>query len=208
MVTPGQSFNYAENQAAGACWATWWPAMILVSPVTDSVSGNTDGYFAIDNSGRITLTAAGAAAGVESNDFETGLNIFTLGVEARDADGNWSVAENVTLNVTDVDESAPVVTAGQIAELCRESVGGLRDRCRGRLRQCRCDLLSVSVTAATATSLDGYYTIAANGQVQITAAGVAAGLENNDFETGLNSFSYGIEAGMRPVTGQRLRISR
>ncbi len=55
------------------------------------------------------------------------------------------------------------------------------------------------MTAASATSLDGFYTIAANGQIRITAAGVAAGIENNDFETGLNSFSYGIEAG--DVTG-------
>ena len=35
----------------------------------------------------------------------------------------------------------------------------------------------------TNTSLDGYFTIAANGQVSLTAAGIAAGVAQNDFET-------------------------
>ena len=63
--------------------------------------------------GQVSITAAGVAAGVENNDFETGLNSFTYGIEARDAAGNWSAAEDITLNVTDVDDTAPVVTAGQ-----------------------------------------------------------------------------------------------
>ena len=32
----------------------------------------------------------------------------------------------------------------------------------------------------TGTSLDGYYTIAANGQINITAVGVTAGVAQND----------------------------
>ena len=52
-------------------------------------------------------------AGLENNDFETGLNNFNYGVEARDAAGNWSAAENISLNVTDVDEIAPTVSASR-----------------------------------------------------------------------------------------------
>ena len=41
------------------------------------------------------MTAAGVAAGVENNDFETGLNSFTYGVEAQDAAGNAAWVEDV-----------------------------------------------------------------------------------------------------------------
>ncbi|MBA4445646.1 cadherin repeat domain-containing protein, partial [Cylindrospermopsis raciborskii CS-506_C] len=74
-------------------------------------SGNDSGFFAISNSGVITLTAAGAAASAVSNDFETTPNTFTLGITASDAAGNTSTSTNITINVTDVDDTAPVVNA-------------------------------------------------------------------------------------------------
>ena len=40
-----------------------------------------------------------------NNDFETGANSFTLGVQAGDAAGNWSSAVNISLNVTNVNEA-------------------------------------------------------------------------------------------------------
>ncbi len=194
VVTPGQSFNYAENRIPGSVVGTVAASDDIGITGFQIVSGNTDGYFAIDNSGRITLTAAGAAAGIETNDFETGANSFSLGIEARDVVGNWSVAESVTLNLTDLDENDPVMLAGQSLSYAENR---LADAVVGAVFAS--DDIGVSgyrfADSGTSTSLDGFYTIAANGQIRITAAGVAAGLENNDFETGLNSFTYAIEAG-------------
>ena len=50
----------------------------------------------------MTLTAAGAAS--LANDFERTPNSFVLGITASDTAGNNSISENVTLNVTDVQE--------------------------------------------------------------------------------------------------------
>ncbi|KFB74111.1 MAG: hypothetical protein AW09_000606 [Candidatus Accumulibacter phosphatis] len=112
VAAPAAPFSYAENSAAG----------ILIGTVTatDNVgvtgytiaSGNTAGYFAIDATGKITLTAAGAAAPA-ANDFETtpADNSFTLGVTASDAAGNVSAVQNVVLNLTNVDDDAPVLSS-------------------------------------------------------------------------------------------------
>ncbi len=73
-----------------------------------SDSGGTtslDGYYTIAANGQISITAAGVAAGIENNDFETGLNSFSYDIEAGDAAGNWSAAESISLNVTDLDET-------------------------------------------------------------------------------------------------------
>jgi methionine-rich copper-binding protein CopC len=112
VVTAGQVFNYAENQAAGTVLAT-----VLA---TDNVgvtgyaiaTGNADGFFAIDNTGKITLTAAGAAS--KANDFEAAPNAWTLGITAIDAAGNVSDAVNVVLNETDVDDDRPVLSQAVI----------------------------------------------------------------------------------------------
>ena len=58
------------------------------------------------------------------NDYETAPNSFAYDIEAQDAAGNWSVAETVTLNVTDVDENAPVVTTGQNLYYAENQVEG------------------------------------------------------------------------------------
>ncbi len=119
------SFNYAENQLAGAVIAdveatddvsvTGFRFVLgydhdsnPVTPVDTSIS--YDGYFQIASDGRITLTAAGAAAISPVNDWENGYNNggagFTYAIQARDAVGNWSVSKDITLNVTDVDETS------------------------------------------------------------------------------------------------------
>lgn len=115
VVTAGQTINYAENQKDTA-------AVLGTVKATDNVavtgyeitSGNTDGFFAIGADGTLTLTEAGLAAGKASNDFETTPNSFTLGIVASDAVGNKSDAVNVTLNVTDVDDRAPLLTGGVV----------------------------------------------------------------------------------------------
>jgi hypothetical protein len=115
VVTAAQSFNYAENQAANAVVGTALATdAVGVTGFRFSATGTTtsaDTYFSIAANGDISITAAGVVAGVAQNDFETGLNSFTYGIEAGDAVGNWSPAVNVTLNVTDVDDNTPAITS-------------------------------------------------------------------------------------------------
>lgn len=114
VVAAAQTFTYAENQAAGAVLGT--VAATDATGVTGFAitSGDAAGLFAIDAAGNITQTAAGAALTAASNDFETTPNAFTLGVTATDAAGNVSAVTNVTLNVTDVDDRAPVITGAVV----------------------------------------------------------------------------------------------
>lgn len=105
MVAANQELSYDENQKAGDVVAT--------VAATDNeggsgvvsfeiVSGNDEGYFAIDNKGELSLTAAGAAATSPANHALISPNSFVIGVEATDAAGNMSTATNVTLEVNDI----------------------------------------------------------------------------------------------------------
>lgn len=113
-VVTAATFTYAENQAAGHVVGTVAATDAVGVVDFDITTGNDAGYFAIDAAGKITLTEAGAAAAAASNDFETTPNAFTLGVVAKDAAGNTSAAANVTVNVTDVDDRAPVLTGAVV----------------------------------------------------------------------------------------------
>lgn len=110
-VVTAAAFTYAENQAAEYVVGTVVATDAVGVTAFEITTGNTAGYFAIDATGKITLTAAGAAAATAANDFETAPNAFTLGVVAKDAAGNTSAAANVTVNVTDVDDVAPQLVA-------------------------------------------------------------------------------------------------
>jgi hypothetical protein len=103
VITSGQSFNYDENQTSGFVIGTV-AANDNVGITRFAITANNDnGYFAIDNTGVITLTATGAAAA--ANDFETSPNNFTLGVTASDAAENVSFVTGVNLQVNDVEDS-------------------------------------------------------------------------------------------------------
>lgn len=127
-VVTAATFTYAENQAAGYAVGTVAATDAMGVTKFEITTGNDKGYFAIDAAtGKITLTAAGAAAGTAAvgttpavapsaaNDFETGANTFTLGVVASDAAGNKSAVGNVVVNVTDVDDVAPQLVAATAA---------------------------------------------------------------------------------------------
>jgi hypothetical protein len=198
VVAAGQSFSYAENQSASAIVGT--VAATDAAGVTGfrfSATGtqtSADGYYVIDNSGVLRITAAGAAAGVASNDYEVAPNSFTHGVQARDSAGNWSAAVNVTLNVTDADDTAPLLPAGQSFAYAENrsanaAVGTVSASDATGVTQFR------FAGTGTQTSADGYYTIDNSGVLRITAAGVAAGVPNNDFEQAPNSFTYAVQAG-------------
>ena len=118
-----QSFDYAENQVAGAVVGTV-VATDAVGVTDFRFSANTsgtsaDGFYSIGNDGKISITAAGVAAGVAQNDFETAPNSFTYGVQARDAVGNWSiVGTGVKLNeiqmVIDLAEYGKLIAPVQV----------------------------------------------------------------------------------------------
>lgn len=110
-VVTAAAFTYAENQAAEYVVGTVVATDAVGVTAFEIKTGNDAGYFAIDATGKITLTAAGAAAATAANDYETAPNAFTLGVVAKDAAGNTSAAANVTVNVTDVDDVAPQLVA-------------------------------------------------------------------------------------------------
>ncbi|MCK2097741.1 beta strand repeat-containing protein, partial [Thauera aromatica] len=111
-VTSGLSFNLPENMSSGfvigqvAASDTHGVASYAIA------SGNDDGFFAIDASGVLTLTTAGAASGAASSDYETTPNAFTLGITATDSAGNVSGSETVTVNVLDEQEDStpPAIT--------------------------------------------------------------------------------------------------
>ncbi|PNK14449.1 cadherin repeat domain-containing protein, partial [Cylindrospermopsis raciborskii] len=99
VVNPNQTFSYAEGKTANFQVGTVTATDAVGVTSFAIASGNDSGFFAISNSGVITLTAAGAAASAASNDFETTPNTFTLGITASDAAGNTSTSTNITINV-------------------------------------------------------------------------------------------------------------
>ena len=103
-----QTFSYGENISAGTSIG------IVAASDAGGVSGfsftatgtqtSADGFYQIDNTGRISLTVAGAASAV--NNFEAGSNTGAYGITVSDAAGNSNTA-TVTLNETDRND-APV----------------------------------------------------------------------------------------------------
>jgi endo-1,4-beta-xylanase len=107
VVTAGQSFTVNENIAGGTALGT------IVA--TDADAGTTlsqwqltdpSGKFAIDSSLGTLSLAAGATL-----DFEAGTG-YTVGVSVYDG-YRRSATENVSISVTNLNDNAPVFTAGQ-----------------------------------------------------------------------------------------------
>jgi methionine-rich copper-binding protein CopC len=107
VVDASQSFSYGDNVTDTTTHIAEVTATDNVGVTSYSIaSGNDSGYFAIDDSGNITLTTAGIAAGAGSLTAGTS---FTLGVQASDAAGNTSASVDVGLSVTDA--TAPTLAA-------------------------------------------------------------------------------------------------
>jgi hypothetical protein len=115
VVTAGQTLAYTEDLITGVAPTRTANDVIGTVAATDNtgvtaftiVSGNANGFFAIDSSGNVRLTADGLAGA--ANDFEAQPNQFTLTVNATDAAGNVSANQQITLKVNnDVrDDVAP-----------------------------------------------------------------------------------------------------
>ncbi|WP_305824795.1 tandem-95 repeat protein [Massilia brevitalea] len=118
VMIKGQSFDYAENRSTNA--------IIGKVVATDNVgvtgfrfanSGNSpdlsaDNRFRIEADGTIRMTAIGAASA--SNDFEAAPD-GTYSIQARDRAGNWSIARDVVLNITNLDDGTPLFSSGAVA---------------------------------------------------------------------------------------------
>ncbi|AGU51777.1 putative outer membrane adhesin-like protein [Variovorax paradoxus B4] len=102
-TTDGYVFGYDENRPAGTVLGTVRATDVDSATVTYSIlSGNDDGYFAIDPvTGEISLTPAGAAAFV--NDYEAGANAHALVVGAND--GTVTTNIPVTLNEQNINDA-------------------------------------------------------------------------------------------------------
>ncbi len=184
-----QTFSYAENQVAGASVASVVATdNVAVTAFTFTATGtntSADGYYQIDNSGNIALTAAGAASAV--NDFEAGTNSGIYGVTARDAAGN-AISANITLNETNINDNAPVNTvpgAQATAEDAALIFSGanaitVADADGGTLTT------TVSIANGILTAITGGgATITNNGTTAVTIQGTAA-----QINAALNGLSY------------------
>ena len=118
VVTAGQSFSAAENSPNGTVIGTV-AATDLDSPVTGFMitGGNTGNAFAIDSSGQITVATSAAL------DYETTPS-FNLQVAATDGT-NTSAAAAVAINLNNINDIAPIVTAGQIFSVAENSPIGM-----------------------------------------------------------------------------------
>ncbi|WP_153016629.1 beta strand repeat-containing protein, partial [Cylindrospermopsis raciborskii] len=112
VIPANQTFSYSEGKTVNFQVGTVTATDAVGVTNFAIASGNGSGFFAINNSGVITLTTAGAAATAASNDFETTPNTFTLGITASDAANNISAPVDININVTNstVDDSLLVVT--------------------------------------------------------------------------------------------------
>ncbi|MEA5535205.1 hypothetical protein [Crocosphaera sp. XPORK-15E] len=191
VIPPGQTFGYTQDRVAGA--------VVGAVLATDNVgvtgygitSGNENGFFAINNAGQISLTEAGVAAMAASNDFAIEPNQFILGITASDEAGNTSAETPVTLNVTETDINAPVITPAQTFSYQENQIAGFEV---GTV-QATDDLGVVTAYTIANGNAAGFFAInPENGIITLTAAGAAAMAASNDFETLPNMFTLGITA--------------
>jgi endo-1,4-beta-xylanase len=104
-ITAGQAFSVDENAAGGTVIGTVAATDGDADPLSQWQLTDASGKFVIDATGTISL-AAGA-----SLDFEMAKS-YSVGVSAYDG-YRRSPVESVTINLTNLNDNAPVVTAGQ-----------------------------------------------------------------------------------------------
>jgi len=109
VVNAAGPFDLAENSADNTPVGTVIASDIdTVGSVTgyNIVAGNTGTAFAINNGGAITVATSAAL------DRETNAS-FTLTITATDDGANVSAGEDVIVNLTDLNDTPPVITPGQ-----------------------------------------------------------------------------------------------
>jgi hypothetical protein len=200
------SFTYDENQSGGATIAT-------IDGFTDDVavtdyrfsdssggsgaSDSSDGFFSISSGGVITMTGSGATSDV--NDYETGVSqSHTYYVQARDAAGNWSTVQAITLGELDLDDTAPTFFEGTTSFTYDEnqSSGATIATLNGFTDDVGVTgyrFSDASGGSGAADTSDGYFTISSGGVITMTGSGAASAV--NDYETGASqSHTYYVQA--------------
>ena len=151
-------FALAENSASSAAVGTV-TATDVDSPVTgySIVGGNTGTAFAIAANGAITV-ANSAALDRETN------TSFTLSVTATDGI-NTSNGQNVVINLTDLNDNAPVVAASQSFSV---SSTAANSTVVGTVIASDADTTPVIGFNITSGNTGSAFSIAANGQITVT----------------------------------------
>ncbi|MBX9593600.1 MAG: hypothetical protein K2X46_04500 [Roseomonas sp.] len=127
---PGQSAGSEVTTVEGASDNVGVTQYRFVSSNGSTIHGATsaDGYFAISATGEITMTAAGAASGVNNSAIGSNQNIYH--VQAGDAAGNWSRVQQITLQETPPELNAPtfsIVSATQLPNVVSGAIAGFID---------------------------------------------------------------------------------
>ena len=122
VITASQSFNIDENSAnatsVGTVVATDADATTTTYQDWTIASGDTNNAFAIDpSSGEITVQTSSAL------DYDNGATSYTLILTVSDGT-NTSSAETVTINVNDLNDNTPVITASQNFDINENSANG------------------------------------------------------------------------------------
>ncbi|PLX85211.1 MAG: hypothetical protein C0614_04485, partial [Desulfuromonas sp.] len=191
VVASDQSFIYDQALTSGSVVATVAAEDdVGVTNFRFAETGNNlsaNGQFRIAPNGQISLVSGGGGAG----------GTYDLRIEAGDAAGNWSTPEQVELKVIaiqEIDATPPVIPEGQILSYAENQTA---NNAVGTVAAS--DAVGVTSFKFSATgndlSEDGFFRVESSGRVFITEEGIAAGVAQNDFETGENSFAYSFQAG-------------
>lgn len=189
IIGPNRTIEYVENQTAGSVIGRIDATDDVGIEDFEIISGDDAGFFELadlDDSGlNLVLTAAGAASA--ANDFETGLNEFSLEIRVDDASGKDAEAL-FTVSVTDfVDETPPVIEPTTIfydENTPPNTVIGVVNIID--------DSEIVSVGAAFDDFEADVFRINTDGEITLSNRGT--GSPANDFEVFPNTFSYAIVA--------------
>ena len=121
IITAAQSFSIDENSANGTAIGTVIATDADASPTTYQdwtiTSGNTNAAFAIDSSSGELSVATSAELDYEST------ASYTLELSVSDG-VNTASAETVTINVNDLNDNTPVITAAQSFSIDENSANG------------------------------------------------------------------------------------
>ena len=121
IITAAQSFSIDENSANGSAIGTVVATDADASPTTYQdwtiTSGNTNAAFAIDSSSGELSVAAGSELDHEST------ASYTLALSVSDG-VNTASAETLSINVNDVNDNAPIITAAQSFSIDENSANG------------------------------------------------------------------------------------
>ena len=183
VITAGQTFTISEDAGNGTDVATGAVAATdadTVGSLTNwaIVSGNTGSVFEIDSSGQISVLSN------TNLDYET-LNSYTLGIQVEDG-VDTSAVETVTITVTDINDTAPVITAGQTFTISEDAANGT-DVATGAVAATDADTVgSLTNWAIVSGNTGSVFEIDTSGQISVLSN------TNLDYET-LNSYTLGIQ---------------